>query len=203
MAKLLFIHKGDKMQTIVDKAAHLTHVLEQTIKTYECAIQAIMQALQQAYDNNNTIFACGNGGSAAQAAHFVGELEGRFMTERAPIPAIYLGMDIASQTAIANDFGYSYIFSRPLSALVKEDDVLFALSTSGDSENVILALHVARQHKMRTVALLGKDGGQAAHLAHNAIIIPDDNTARIQEIHLFLIHYFCARLDEYIETKNK
>lgn len=188
------------MQNINEQAESTSYLLRRTAFQHEDVINEIAEMLVFAYHDKRTIFACGNGGSAAQAAHFIGELTGRFKKERDPIPAIFLGMDIASLTAISNDYGYNEVFARPLKALGKKGDLLFAFSTSGNSESVNWVLQTANVLKIESMALLGKDGGQSQTLATTSIVVPSTNTTKIQEIHLFLIHYFCEYLDERIQA---
>ncbi len=142
------------------------------------------------------IVACGNGGSAAEAQHFVTELIGRYRTNRPSLPAIWLGGDVGQMSCIANDFSPSDVFSRPLSALASPSDLLLVLSTSGSSENVVTCLQTARELGLPSVALLGKGGGPAARLATLPVIVPSSSTARIQEIHLLLVHVFCDAIED-------
>ena len=144
-----------------------------------------------ALKNGNTIFWCGNGGSAAESSHLAVELIGRFKNNRRPLPSISLNSDTSALTCIANDFGYNEIFARQLEGLAKLGDVLVVLSTSGKSENILRALRKAREIGVTSIALLGKGGGQAKDLADYSIVIESNETARIQEIHLLLGHTFC------------
>ena len=144
-----------------------------------------------ALKNGNTIFWCGNGGSAAESSHLAVELIGRFKNNRRPLPSISLNSDTSALTCIANDFGYDEIFARQLEGLAKPGDVLVVLSTSGKSENILRALRKAREIGVTSIALLGKGGGQAKDLAEYSIVIESNETARIQEIHLLLGHTFC------------
>jgi D-sedoheptulose 7-phosphate isomerase len=140
------------------------------------------------------VLSCGNGGSAADAQHFSSELLGRFEAERASLPAVALTTDTSTLTAIANDYSYEQVFARQVSALGEEGDLLLAISTSGNSGNVIAAVRVAHQKGMRVVALTGRKGGKMpAELAAGDIElrVPSDRTARIQEVHLLMIHGLC------------
>ena len=159
-------------------------------KIDECA-----KILINALKNSNKILICGNGGSAADSQHFAAELTGRYKCERAPLPAIALSTDTSALTAIGNDYGYESVFSRQVLALGQDGDVLVAISTSGNSQNVLKAIKSAEQKKMQIIALLGKDGGQMKTCKH-AIIIPSDDTACIQEMHILIIHTFCAAIDD-------
>jgi D-sedoheptulose 7-phosphate isomerase len=138
--------------------------------------------------NGHKLIACGNGGSACQAQHLVGELVGRYKSNRAALPAIALTADSAVLTCIGNDYSYEDIFARQIRALGQPGDVLVAFSTSGRSANVLRALEACRELQITSIAFLGRDGGAAAPLADCALIIPHTDTARVQEAHLFLMH---------------
>lgn len=148
--------------------------------------------------NQNKILACGNGGSAADAQHFSSELLNRFEIERPALPALALTTDTSTLTSIANDYNYNEIFSKQISALGQAGDVLLAISTSGNSANIIQAIQAAHARDMRVVALTGKDGGNLASALTNddcEIRVPADSTARIQEVHLLVIHCLCDFID--------
>ena len=138
--------------------------------------------------NGHKLIACGNGGSACQAQHLVGELVGRYKSNRAALPALALTADSAVLTCIGNDYSYEDIFARQIRALGQPGDVLVAFSTSGRSANVLRALEACRELQITSIAFLGRDGGAAAPLADCALIIPHTDTARVQEAHLFLMH---------------
>ena len=169
----------------------LAQMKEQQMGDFSLSAEIFSTALKK----GNTIFWCGNGGSAAESSHLAVELIGRFKNNRRPLPSISLNADTSALTCIANDFGYDEIFARQLEGLAKRGDVLVVLSTSGKSENILRALRKAREVGVITIALLGKGGGQAVDLADHAIVIDSTETARIQEIHLLLGHTFC----EYAE----
>lgn len=144
------------------------------------------------------ILTCGNGGSAGDAQHFSSELLNRFERERPSLPAIALTTDSSTVTSIANDYSYNEIFSKQIRALGNSGDVLLAISTSGNSANVVQAIQAAHDREMRVVALTGKDGGNMASLLQPEDIeirIPSDVTARIQEVHLVVIHCLCDLID--------
>jgi D-sedoheptulose 7-phosphate isomerase len=147
------------------------------------------------------ILACGNGGSAADAQHFAAELVGRFERERRELGAIALTTDSSILTAIGNDYGYDEIFSKQVRALGKAEDVLLAISTSGNSKNVILAIAAAKKIGMKVVAFTGKGGGQMKEILGQEDIhlcVPSDRTARIQETHLLLLHCLCDGIDHLL-----
>ena len=133
----------------------------------------------------------GNGGSAADAQHLAAEFVGRFVVERPGLAAIALTTDSSILTAVANDYGFEQVFARHVNALGVAGDVAFAISTSGASPNVLAALEAARARGLRTIALTGRDGGEAGRLAEVHINVPDDCTARVQEVHITLIHAIC------------
>jgi len=144
------------------------------------------------------ILACGNGGSACDAQHFAAEMVGRFERERPELPAISLATDTSILTAIANDYSYEQVFGKQVRALGTSGDVLLAISTSGNSANVIAAIDAAHDREMRVVALTGKGGGRiGAMLAPTDVelCVPHDRTARIQEVHLLMIHCLCDAID--------
>ncbi len=144
-----------------------------------------------------TVYACGNGGSATQAAHFAGELVGRFKTERRALPAFCLSDNPAIVTAVANDYGYDSVFERQLDGLARRGDCLLALTTSGNSENVVRACAAAQRRGARVVALTGRGGGRTARHADVLVAVDSTETDRIQETHLMIIHLLC----EYAEGR--
>jgi len=150
----------------------------------------------QSLSNGGALFWCGNGGSAADSQHLAAELVGRFKKDRKALRSIALTTDTSVLTCVANDYSYNDIFSRQLEALARSGDMLIAISTSGNSENVLRALRLAEGMGVKTIALLGKDGGQAKMLADQAIIIPSDSTARIQEAHILIGHILCDLIEQ-------
>jgi len=157
-------------------------------------IELMVDALRQ----GGKILSCGNGGSAADAQHFAAELVNRFERERPPLAAIALSTDTSGLTSIANDYAYQQVFSKPLRAFGKRGDVLLGISTSGNSGNVIDAIHAAHEIGIRVVALTGNGGGKMAGLMRNDdvhLCVPHKTTARIQEVHLLCIHCLCDGID--------
>jgi D-sedoheptulose 7-phosphate isomerase len=144
------------------------------------------------------VLSCGNGGSAADAQHFAAELVNRFERERPPLAAIALSTDTSALTSIANDYAYQQVFSKPLRAFGKRGDALLAISTSGNSANVIDAMHAAHELGVRVIALTGNGGGKMAALVRDDdvhLCVPHKTTARIQEVHLLCIHCLCDGID--------
>ena len=150
----------------------------------------------EALKNDKKILLCGNGGSAADAQHIAAELVGRFKKERRALPAVALSTDTSALTAIGNDYGFEQIFARQVEALANEGDILIAISTSGESENVLRAVEVARAKGCKVIGLLGKDGGRIKDLCDAAIVVPSHDTPRIQEMHIMISHILCALVDE-------
>jgi D-sedoheptulose 7-phosphate isomerase len=151
--------------------------------------------LSDTIENGKKILICGNGGSASDAQHFAAEIVGRFTQERIAWPAVALNTDTSIITAIANDYGYSEVFSRQVEALGNSDDILIGISTSGQSKNVIQAAIQAKEKRMQTIALVGNNGGELIEHADIAIIIPSDITARIQEAHIFILHFWAEMIE--------
>ncbi|MGO3740728.1 phosphoheptose isomerase [Kerstersia sp.] len=148
--------------------------------------------------NNSKILACGNGGSAADAQHFIAELVGRFERERLPLAGVALNTDTSIMTAVGNDYGFEHVFERQVQALGQPGDVLVAITTSGNSANVLLAVEAAREREMRVIALTGKDGGSMHDLLSTDdvhLCVPSDRTMRIQEVHIVLLHALCDGID--------
>jgi len=156
------------------------------------------QALTECLLNDGKVLSCGNGGSASDAQHFSGEMLGRFEMERPGLPAIALTTDSSALTAIANDYQYADVFAKQVRALGQAGDVLLAISTSGNSENVLRAVTTAHERSLRIIALTGHDGGilaQALNAQDIEIRVPAQRTCRIQEVHILVIHSLCALVD--------
>ena len=166
------------------------------IQRYPDKILSIVDLLKKTIESGNTIFVLGNGGSASDAEHFVAELVGRFVKERKGFSAIALTTNSSVLTAIANDFSYDDVFSRQVEAFVKPNDLVFGISTSGNSENVFNALNKAKALGCSTVGLLGRTGGKIKKIVDHNIIVNSYETYHIQEVHIALIHLFCLFLDE-------
>ena len=160
------------------------------------SIKSAGTQIAQSLENDGTLFWCGNGGSAADSQHLAAELVGRFKKDRKALRSIALTTDTSVLTCVANDYSYEDIFSRQLEALARDGDVLVAISTSGNSENVLRALRAGKELGFKTIALLGKDGGLAKALADLAIVIPSDATARIQEAHILIGHILCDLIEQ-------
>ena len=180
----------------------------ESIKTKQDALAVIASPMSDAallmtsaLVSGNKILTCGNGGSAADAQHFSSELINRYERERQPLPAIALTTDSSTLTSIANDYDYDLIFSKQIRALGQTNDILFAITTSGSSANLIQAIHAAHEREVKVVALTGRDGGEVGALMHTndiAIRVPGPSTARIQEVHLVVLHCLCQLIDRQL-----
>ena len=145
------------------------------------------------------ILICGNGGSAAEAQHFSTELVGRYFKNRKSLPAIALNADASAVSCIGNDYGFESVFSRQIEGFAQPGDLVVAITSSGNSPNILAALTTARTRGLSSIALLGRSGGKAKGLATVDLIVPGDSGRAAQEAHLFLIHHFCDRIDAEFE----
>ena len=173
----------------------LDRVEDQLLPDIEKSAHAIVSTLR----GGGKIMVMGNGGSAADAQHFAAELVGRFLTTRRGLPAIALTTDSSILTAVGNDFGFDQVFSRQVEALAHADDLVVGISTSGNSENVLRGLAVAKEHGCTTLALLGRDGGMIRDKVDVAVIVPCEVTPHIQECHAMIIHLWCQLVDQAFE----
>ncbi len=181
-------------QHFTDSAQLKLRAMESLARPLADAAERMVECLMK----EGKILSCGNGGSAADAQHFAAELLNRFEKERPPLAAMALSTDTSTLTSIANDYRYEDVFSKQVRALGQPDDMLLAISTSGNSPNVMEAIHAAHDRQMTVVALTGKNGGKIAALlgpddVH--ICVPADRTARIQEVHLLCLHCMCDAID--------
>lgn len=165
-------------------------------------IEKSARVLLDALNAGNKVLVCGNGGSAADAQHFAAELMVRFEKERGSLPAVALHCDSSNVTACGNDYGYDKVFERAVSGLGRAGDVLVAISTSGNSPNVMLAVDKANSLGMKVIGLLGKDGGKMKDQKMDAVlIVPSKMTSRIQESHITIIHIWCKIIDENVKAR--
>jgi D-sedoheptulose 7-phosphate isomerase len=182
-------------------ADFVAHALAEAARLHGAAVSAAGPAAEAAgamiaaLRSGGRVFACGNGGSAADAQHFAAELVGRFERERAALGAIALTTDTSIVTAVANDYDFSRVFARQVEALGRPGDVLLGISTSGGSANVIAAFAAAKAGGMTTVALTGRDGGAVGAAADIHVNVPAASTARVQEVHRTLLHAVCALIE--------
>jgi D-sedoheptulose 7-phosphate isomerase len=170
----------------------------QSMDTLAAPIAAAAECMVQCLKLDGKILVCGNGGSAADSQHFAAEMLGRFEMERPGLAAIALTTDTSTLTSITNDYDFEQVFSRQVRALGHKTDVLLAISTSGNSKNVLAAIHAAHECEMSVVALTGRSGGQMAKILTQDdvyICVPAESTARIQEVHLLTLHCLCDAID--------
>ena len=172
-------------QTLFQKLPALAPQVQRAVERCAAAIAA-----------GNKLMFCGNGGSAGDAQHLAAELVGRLVRDRRALPGLALSTDSSALTCIGNDFGFDEIFARQVEGLGRAGDVLFAISTSGNSANVIRAVEAAKAGGIYSIGLLGHDGGKLAPLVDLAIVVPADETARIQEAHIFLGHVICGSIEK-------
>ena len=190
------------MTTLQNRVAeHFAQSIEAKQQAAEVLSAPTAQAAEimlQCLMNDGKILACGNGGSAADAQHFAAEMTGRFEKERMELAAVALTTDTSALTAIGNDYGFDHVFSKQVRAQGRAGDVLIGISTSGNSANIITAIEAAHERDMQVIAFTGRDGGKiAAMLKDNDILlnVPHPRTARIQEVHILLIHALCDCID--------
>lgn len=160
------------------------------------AVERASEAWIEALSGGHKVIFCGNGGSAADAQHLSAELMGRFLIDRNPLPAVSLTVDTSALTAIGNDYGYEHVFSRQLRGIGQPGDVIFGMSTSGNSANVVAAFELARETGIRTIGLTGRSGGRMAACSDILIAVPHDKTNHIQEAHIAIGHVICAIVEE-------
>lgn len=183
---------------ILNKIEEKKSLLQYMQKTdYFQKILEVGKYLSETLKQGHKIILAGNGGSAADAQHFAGEIVGRFMKEREPFPAISLCVDPSVVTSISNDYGYSEVFARQVQGFAKSGDSFVGISTSGNSTNIIRAIEEAQKRNVLTIGLLGNDGGLISDMCDISLIVPSNCTPRIQEMHTFTIHLLC----EYIEIE--
>jgi len=182
----------------VDKILAIWNEHLEVAKTLPALASAVSRAVDLIYSSlaaGGQLLIAGNGGSAADAQHIAAELTGRFLLERQPLRAIALHGNTSALTAIGNDYGYEHVFARELSAHARPDDVLLAISTSGNSRNILCAIEAARQRKVNVIGLTGESGGQMQSTCDVCLCVPSRSTARIQEMHITIGHAICELLE--------
>ncbi|MGE5155843.1 MAG: SIS domain-containing protein [Bdellovibrio bacteriovorus] len=188
----------DLRELLAERLAAMADLLERVRQDQTLLAATTLAAAQTAaaIQAGGTLFICGNGGSAGEATHLSGELIGPFLDkQRRPLPAIALGFDTAAATAVANDFSFAEVFARQLEALARPGDVLWALSTSGRSPNVAMALEVAAERGLIRVLITGERGRELTDWADIVLAVPSGETPRIQEVHLMLGHFLCEAVE--------
>ncbi len=189
--------KGFKIvkQTIKDEFSSHLETINKVIETMEDNLTLASQLAVETLKNGNKILLCGNGGSAADAQHIAAELTGRYKTERRGLPGIALTTDTSALTAIGNDYGYDRVFDRQVEALANKGDLIIGISTSGNSKNIVSALKLGRELGCKTLGFSGRDGGAMNEVCDINLIVPSNNTPRIQEMHILFGHTICQIID--------
>ena len=188
-------------QRIAQHFAQSQQALAESLESLTDKIEISAARIAEALSAGGKLLICGNGGSAADALHFSSELLNKFELERAPLAAIALNADVSALTSIANDFSFAQVFSKQIEALGKPEDILVVFTTSGNSANISRAIQAAVQRDMRTIAFTGKTGGEAASLLGPddlELRVPNNTTARIQEVHGLIIHCLCDLIDQQL-----
>jgi len=191
----------DLTQRVTDLFIESINTKKDAVGPLAPKIAVASELILQCFVNGGKVLTCGNGGSAGDAQHFSSEMLNRFEMERPSLPAIALTTDTPTITAIANDYHYNEIFSKQIRALGQTDDILMAISTSGNSANLLTAIDAAHERDMRVIAMTGRDGGSLSSLLTDndiEIRVPADSTARIQEVHLLVIHCLCDLIDNQL-----
>jgi D-sedoheptulose 7-phosphate isomerase len=181
---------------LAEKVFAATVALHERVRSNLGPTLVAAQAMSEALRGGRKLLVFGNGGSASDAQHLSAELVGRFQKERAAMPAIALTVDTSILTSVANDYSFKQVFARQIEALGQPGDIAFGISTSGESPNVLAGLQAARSRGLKTIAMTGRDGGSIGPAAEIHVNVPDENTARVQEVHRTLLHVMC----EVIET---
>jgi D-sedoheptulose 7-phosphate isomerase len=178
--------------------------IKKKLYSLEKEITLSINKIYKCLKSNNKVLTCGNGGSAADAQHLAAEYVDRLKPNinRRPFPIMSLALDTSHLTACSNDFSFNDVFSRSLEAFGRKQDVLLAISTSGNSKNILKALNKAKEIGIYSIAFLGYNGGKAKNLADTSIIVPSNNTARIQECHIFIGHYILEMVEKRLIKKN-
>ncbi|HLA75122.1 MAG TPA: phosphoheptose isomerase [Gammaproteobacteria bacterium] len=195
----------DLIKRITHNFNESIQVKQKSLETLAPAIARAAEAITQCFLQDKKVLSCGNGGSAGDAQHFSSEMLNRFEMERPGLPAVALSTDTSTLTSIANDYQFADVFSKQVRALGQPGDILLAISTSGNSANILSAIDAAHDRDMRVVALTGHEGGEVVALLNGndtEIRVPARSTARIQEVHLLIIHCLCDLIDRQLLGKE-
>lgn len=188
------------IKTIISESIKIKEkVANKLIPDIEKAIGLIIEC----YSNDGKLLICGNGGSAADAQHMEGEMVGRFKMERKALPCVALNTNSSSLTALSNDYGVESVFERQVEALGRKKDILIGISTSGNSKNVVKAMIKAKKMGIKTIGLVGSGGGQIKELADLSLVVDSNDTPRIQEAHIMIIHIICELVEKSLFKENK
>ena len=190
----------ERVRQFLKASGDLKHRVAETLSG---EILEAAQTIRNRLASGGKLLLMGNGGSAADSQHIAAELVGRFKKERAAIPAIALTVDSSSLTALGNDYGFEAIFSRQIEALATAKDAVMGISTSGNSQNVIRALNLARNMGAATIGLMGHGGGKMKDCVDICIVVPSDDTARIQEVHITIGHIICEIIEQDLTHEKK
>src|SRR5690554_7341480 len=208
-----FVKVKSEIIGAMDMTAHLASHFDDAVDTFKASARELTEPLAVAVEllfgalaNNCKILSCGNGGSAADAQHFIAELVGRFERDRLPLAGIALNTDTSILTAVGNDYGFDAVFERQVNALGQPGDVLVAISTSGNSPNVLRSIEAAHDREMSIIAVSGKGGGKINELLYETdvhLCVPHDRTMRIQEVHILLLHALCDGIDALLLGEDR
>lgn len=189
---------NNKINDIIEESSSV--ILES--KKLRDKIESVVNLIIKCFKKGNKVVIFGNGGSAADAQHFAAELVGRYKIERNSLPAVALTTDTSIITAIGNDYGFEYVFARQCESMVKRDDLVIAITTSGKSKNVINAIETSKKRRAFIVGLTGSNGRNLQQLVDVLLAVPSKSTPRIQEVHRVILHIICELVDEYYKNKK-
>lgn len=185
---MIFQSSIDEYKNIIDK-----------LPTIEKEVLLFFEVLLKTLEDKKKVYIFGNGGSASDAQHFAAELVGRFEKERNGYPVIALNTDSSTLTAISNDYGFEMVFAKQVDSICESGDLLIGITTSGNSKNIINAFSLAKKKSVSTIALTGNKGGEIKKFADLSVIVPSSRTCRIQECHIFILHFICELLDQKLK----
>ena len=185
-------------QTINNELISHLETIKKVIETMPEKLEDASKLVIETLNNGNKLLLCGNGGSAADAQHIAAELTGRYKTERRGLPGIALTTDTSALTAIGNDYGYDRVFDRQVEALANKGDLIIGISTSGNSKNIVSALQLGKELGCKTLGFSGRDGGAMNEVCDINLVVPSNNTPRIQEMHILFGHTICQIIDNEV-----
>ena len=194
---------GRDHSRLAEKVFAATVALHERVRSNVGPALMAAQAMSDALRGGRKLLVFGNGGSASDAQHLSAELVGRFQKERAALPAIALTVDTSILTSVANDYSFKQVFVRQIEALGQPGDIAFGISTSGESPNVLAGLQAARARGLKTIAMTGRDGGTIGTAAEIHVNVPDENTARVQEVHRTLLHVMCEVIESDLDLEPR
>ena len=186
-------------QTVINEFKSHLETIQNVINSMEDQLVEASKLVVETLKNGNKVLLCGNGGSAADAQHIAAELTGRYKTERRGLPGIALTTDTSALTAIGNDYGYDRVFDRQVESLANKGDLIIGISTSGNSSNVLSALKLASELGCKTIGFTGKSGGEMNKVCDINLVVPSNDTPRIQEMHILFGHTICQIVDNEIK----